>query len=191
MGKIEISLDALVSGFIAMTERWVVIPGHEGFEASTSGHIRNAQTQVLRRERPLKGYPGVSLTGEPKNKCLFTVHSLVALAFIGPRPPLAQINHKDGNTSNNAPDNLEYVSCRENIHHSWNVLGNDRFGSRNPAAKITEEIASAIRREYIPGKAGKSIIGTGYAFLAKKYGVTKRSIINVLQSKTWDGRQSI
>ena len=47
------------------------------------------------------------------------IHRLVAASFLG-QPPSAQhsqINHKDGNKSNNAVENLEYVTPAENIAH--------------------------------------------------------------------------
>ena len=47
------------------------------------------------------------------------VHRLVAFAFLGPPPSKDQtfVNHKDLNKSNNALDNLEWVSCAENTAH--------------------------------------------------------------------------
>lgn len=47
------------------------------------------------------------------------VHRLVAHAFLGPPPSgdLYEINHLDGNKSNNRVDNLEYVSRAQNMLH--------------------------------------------------------------------------
>lgn len=47
-----------------------------------------------------------------------TVHELVMLAFVGPRPEGLQINHKDGDKRNNHLPNLEYVTCAENHRHA-------------------------------------------------------------------------
>lgn len=47
-----------------------------------------------------------------------TVHQLVATAFIGPCPVGLQVNHIDGNKTNNNVSNLEYVSGIENAHHA-------------------------------------------------------------------------
>lgn len=49
------------------------------------------------------------------------LHRLVAFAFLGP-PPTQQhiyVNHKDYDKSNNAVDNLEYVTASENVLHSF------------------------------------------------------------------------
>ena len=54
------------------------------------------------------------------------VHRLVAASFLGlpPSPEHSQVNHKDGNKSNNAVENLEYVTAAENnAHRSANLKG--------------------------------------------------------------------
>ena len=48
------------------------------------------------------------------------VHRLVAASFLGqPEPSTLQVNHKDGDKSNNHVRNLEYVTPSENTRHSW------------------------------------------------------------------------
>lgn len=44
-----------------------------------------------------------------------TVHSLVAEAFLGPRPEGYDIDHIDGNKTNNTAENLRYVTHTENM----------------------------------------------------------------------------
>lgn len=46
-----------------------------------------------------------------------SVHSLVMLAFVGPRPPGAHINHINSDPADNSVENLEYCTLRENIDH--------------------------------------------------------------------------
>lgn len=47
------------------------------------------------------------------------IHDLVAEQFIGPRPEGMDIDHVDGNRSNNHYTNLEYVTRQENIRRAW------------------------------------------------------------------------
>lgn len=43
------------------------------------------------------------------------VHHVIAEAFLGPRPLGAEVDHLDGDPTNNAASNLEYVSHAENM----------------------------------------------------------------------------
>lgn len=60
------------------------------------------------------GYPQVGLRGRT-----YSVHKLVAFAFLGPRPDGTDVNHKDLNKENNRVDNLEYTTRQGNVDHYW------------------------------------------------------------------------
>lgn len=52
----------------------------------------------------------------------FYVHRLLAEHYLPYRPGM-QVNHIDGDRSNNNINNLEYVSLKENVLHGIYVLG--------------------------------------------------------------------
>lgn len=66
------------------------------------------------------GYRGKTLYGKTSNKSLH-LHTLVGLAFIpNPEPTkFNQVNHKDGNRSNNKVSNLEWTDQSRNTLHAW------------------------------------------------------------------------
>ena len=64
-----------------------------------------------------KGYKRLKLSNSGKHKA-FRVHRLVAEAFIPNPDNLPQVNHIDEDKSNNHVDNLEWVTARQNQHHS-------------------------------------------------------------------------
>lgn len=63
------------------------------------------------------------------------LHRLVTFAFLGPPPTQKHIhvNHKDYDKSNNAVDNLEYVTASENVLHSHaNPMGRQPTSNAKP-----------------------------------------------------------
>ena len=124
-----------------MKEVWRPVPGWETlYEVSDLGRVRSLDRVVRQRSRSgnwidqpyyakvlkqsatggrVKGsrYSCVALAKDNKTKTAY-VHHMVAEAFIGPRPDGAEVNHKDCDKTNNAVDNLEYVSRDENIAHA-------------------------------------------------------------------------
>lgn len=58
---------------------------------------------------------GTYLEGRKKR---YLVHRLVAYAFCEGYESDLVVNHKDGNRTNNVPNNLEWVTTKENIHDS-------------------------------------------------------------------------
>jgi len=65
-----------------------------------------------------KGYHWVVLRHNYQAR-RFSVHKLVALAFIGEVPDGKEIDHIDRSKDNNNHSNLRYISHHENILHKW------------------------------------------------------------------------
>lgn len=102
-------------------EEWRRISEFPRYAVSTLGDVMSP-----RFKRPLKvtqnryGYSVVSIHGDDRVRVV-TVHTLVASAFLGPKPPGCEVNHRDGIKSNNALSNLEWVTRGTNISHSYRI----------------------------------------------------------------------
>ena len=108
-------------------EIWEQVVGHEGlYDVSNFGNVMrvkaNKGTFVGKILSPSgsSGYKNVTLFKNGKRKCAL-VHRLVMQSFVSPCPEGNEVNHKDGNKTNNRLDNLEYVTPSENILHAFAI----------------------------------------------------------------------
>ena len=79
--------------WIFVTEQWRPVPSFPAYEVSDEGNVRRGGRQ-LRRHTGKNNYWYVQLwkNGTAKYR---TVHSIVAEAFLGPRPKGAHVSHLD------------------------------------------------------------------------------------------------
>ena len=117
---------------MADTEIWKPIYGYTGFyEVSNLGNVRNSRTgRVLKLHSNLSAYQREHCPRNSKDYYFaqlckggvrknFYVHYLVCRNFIGPRPKNHDIEHKDGDSANNALSNLMYRNQYGNrAHHA-------------------------------------------------------------------------
>lgn len=161
------------------TEEWREIPG-TGYFVSSEGRVASNKRSPWRILVGgfAKGYRKIDMLKNGVQHSV-TVHSLVAEAFIGPRPsPKHQVNHKNGVKTDNRAINFEYVTCKENIRHSLDVLGKKRaHGEKIGSAKITEAEVREIRVRRARGETLASI--------AADYGVCIMTISHIATRKTW------
>jgi hypothetical protein len=89
----------------------------ELYSVSDTGEVYSRTSNLLKPWIINSGYKVVTFCVDYV-KVNYTVHSLVASAFLGPRPPGMIIDHKDSNRLNNCVDNLQYISHAHNNHKS-------------------------------------------------------------------------
>lgn len=115
-------------------KRPVNIEGWEMYQVDTNGNVYSKQGKIMKPSINHNGYLIVNFYHNHVRKG-FGVHTLVATTFIKHEEYKNQVNHKDGNKQNNNIENLEWVTPKENVQHSINILGYDNIGVNNPQAK--------------------------------------------------------
>lgn len=113
-----------------MTSTWREIPG-TGYAVSDDGKVASKRWGTERQLKPGKitsGYLQVALRIEGKRRAIL-VHRLVAELFISRRPSAKhQVNHKNGIRTDNRVDNLEWLTCGDNMRHAYRVLRRPKCG---------------------------------------------------------------
>lgn len=107
-----------------MQEEWKKIDGFPNYSVSNYGRVRNDKKDTLMGySYDAKGYYRVALSKYNKRYAR-RVHRLVAQAFLPNPQKKEQVNHLDGDKTNNIVSNLEWCTNQENQDHYWNNLDN-------------------------------------------------------------------
>ena len=96
------------------------IDGYNGYFVTEEGLVFSSKSnRFLKFSYDKQGYKRVGLSmGCYKTKTI-KIHRLVAQAFIPNPENKGDVNHIDGNKSNNHYSNLEWCSAKENIIHAY------------------------------------------------------------------------
>lgn len=105
-----------------MQEIWKDIKYYEGlYQVSNLGRVKSLITNKIKTQYNCNsGYLRVGLFKNYKRENAL-VHRLVAKTFIKNELNKKQVNHIDGNKSNNVVTNLEWVTPSENLIHAYKI----------------------------------------------------------------------
>jgi len=167
-------------------EIWKNIKGCENYKVSNFGNViglklktnfgSTFKTYPERKIKPWtdkKGYKYIDISLYPKKK-RFLLHRLVAYHFIDNPKDLPQINHIDGDKSNNKVDNLEWCTSKHNINHAIKTGLNKISGLDNYRSKLTRNCVIEIRKSNLTQSE-----------LSKKYNISQTGISKIKLFKTY------
>ncbi|WP_366051221.1 NUMOD4 domain-containing protein [Flavobacterium sp.] len=166
-------------------ESWIAIQETNGmYEISSMGRVASNKTYGLLKRRILKpsatkkGYLRIYLSS-PKRTIL--IHKLVATHFLTNPQNKETVNHINFNRSDNRVANLEWMTMKENAHHSRErrpQLFGDKRGENGYTTILTNQQVLEIRSKFIPRIVTREMLG-------KEYGVAATTIKDIVLRKSW------
>lgn len=162
---------------ILSSEEWLPVVGYELlYLISRWGQVFSLISNKMLKPVTTGRYLQVLLykDGVP---CRKLVHHIVMEAFVGPCPEGMEVNHKDGDKTNNCLSNLEYVTCSENHKHAYSIGQKNQKGSLNNTSRANEEKVIDIRKRAENGETQQSI--------ADDYGMAQATIGAIVRRETW------
>lgn len=170
-----------------MIEIWKNIKEYEDYQVSNLGRVKSlkfGKEIIMSQITDRKGYLCVKLCKNGKHK-KFSVHRLVAEAFIPNPNNYPQVNHKDENKQNNCVENLEY--CTNEYNHNYGTAierAAEKIKGRTDivekrVAKLLKPIQQIDLETGIVLKEWPSIIE-----VKRKLGYHQSSIISCLKGRT-------
>jgi len=160
-------------------EIWKDVIDYEGiYEVSNLGRVKSllSNGKILKNSCGAGGYCRLGLYKNSKVTTKY-VHHVVYYSFSGVAPIGKEINHIDGDKTNNKLSNLELVTPSENTLHAYrNNLA--KKGEKHYLAKLKQVDVINIKKYYSSGEYSQTE-------LAKMYNVTRQSIHAVVREKTW------
>lgn len=151
------------------------------YYATEDGHIYSEHLKRLISEFTDKdGYKKVRLSNGDGTRKVFSVHRLILETFCpNENSSNLQVNHIDGNKTNNCISNLEWVTCKQNIQHGYKMGLYHNIGDNNNAdhklciSQVLEIIDLLLAHEMTIQQ------------IANKYQVSKFAIESIKYKKTW------
>lgn len=177
---------------VIFIENWKPVIGFENlYEVSDFGRVRSVDRiiiscngvkrhfygKILTPKLNKYGYPTLGLWNCGKRTdCV--IHRLVAKAFIENPNDYEQVNHLDGDKTNNHVDNLEWCDGFRNIQHAYELgLIPLQKGESHGGHKLTDNAVREIRR--------LRKCGYKYSEIAIHYNVSDRTIGQICRGENW------
>lgn len=147
---------------------------------SKTGEVKSLKTnKVLKQSTNQDGYKMLNVVfSNGKRRCVM-VHRLMAEAFypyLGTNNYFYEVNHKDGNKTNNSIENLEWLTRQENLQHARdNNLFVSLRGEQNGNCKYSKKDIVKMKEMY---DNGNTIIS-----ISKHFGIDRNYLARILKGE--------
>jgi hypothetical protein len=134
---------------------------YRSYEVSSDGRVRR-NGRELKGRLDRYGYRSVLLSYAGLSRC-FKGHRLVCEAWSGPCPEGSECGHLDGNRLNNSPDNLAWVTRKENTAHK-KLQGRPHGGRRS---RLSDETLAEIKRSPLSSREAALVFGVSQSRIVR------------------------
>jgi len=141
-----------------------------------NGELYRVNGSAVAKTRNKSGHLSwqIRVDGKPK---FILVHRFMCQYYWGePSHSDLEVNHKDGDPSNNSAPNLEWCTHSENQLHARHVLGKE-IGSAHHNAKLDRESVDWILWSRACGIPGRVI--------AASIGISPSTVCDIAAGRTW------
>jgi hypothetical protein len=140
----------------------------KGYYVDANGVAFGPKGKLSGHRRDEKGYFDFTVNHPTHGRLHLMVHRLAAFRKFGPRmfEDGIEVRHRDGDKTNNSPDNILLGT------HSENMLDKDPT-ARLDHAKIAAKKRQALSDEQLAALRADAAAGMGHEALAVKYGVSR------------------
>lgn len=167
-------------------EIWKDVVGFEGlYEVSNLGRVKSSAKINRAHEIVLKtpanyrtGYLFADLCKAGQKNKHSSVHRLVATAFLPNPEDKVQVNHINGDKTDNRLENLEWATRSENQKHSIDTGLRTAKGEKNSQASLNEDGVLAIRELVRIGTLTQVQI-------ARAFGISSATICDIKAGRSW------
>lgn len=168
-------------------EIWKFVDDYNGmYEISSLGRLKShayGRPKIKYQTLINSGYMAVSLSKDRTIKN-YTIHRLVALAFIPNPENKPTVNHKNRIKNDNRVENLEWCTRSENTKHSWQVGFRKRTYTLITPNKLNKiDIAMQIRELHSKGAT--------YKQLSKQFNIHYETVSRIIRNIIWKSETSI
>jgi hypothetical protein len=128
-------------------------------------------------------YPDLGYGKKGKRK-IVSIHRLVAMTFLSNYTEDLEVNHKDGNKTNNCIENLEMVTPKENVSHAYKSGKMENLKIKRAETQILKRKLS--KTQIIEIRSLYSFKGKyNILILSQMYGVSPTAIKNIIKRRTY------